>query len=298
VGCVLTLRVWSIDELMELVSSRKVGVYLTDLQELRGKYEERSRAGKARLGPGSLLSGFEPSASDADIDGAVACIKHIEELCEESIWANARLKASLVLTHIEYNRDSCDWSSLSADLRNIWDVVIADMWSAKLVKVLPAYSEYVNHCDLIPGDFRTKFPSAAEDIQEAGNCIAVDCGTAAVFHLMRGVEWGMRALSVDLGVLDVPRKKATIPIEFAEWERILARMTPAVNAIIDALPPGATKQELQEFYFPLLFDIRGFQQAFRNHVMHTRQSYSQKTADGVLDYVRRFFILLSTRVSE
>ena len=68
-GCVLTLRVWSIDELMELVSSRKVGVYLTDLQELRGKYEERSRAGKARLGPGSLLSGFEPSASDADIDG-------------------------------------------------------------------------------------------------------------------------------------------------------------------------------------------------------------------------------------
>lgn len=294
----MTLRVWSIDEFMELVSSRKVGIYLTELQELRGKCEEHCRAGRVRRGPGSLLSGLEPPASDADINGAVECIQHIEELCKESSWENARLKASLVLTHIEYNRDSCDWSSLSADLRNIWDVVIADMWSAKLVKVLPAYSGYINNGDLITGDFNSHFPSAVEDIKEAGNCIAVDCGTASVFHLMRGVEWGLRAFCVDLGLLTTPHKKLDIPIEFSQWEKILDHLHPEIEKKVNAFPVGQSKQEAQEFYYGLYFDIKGFKNAFRNHVSHTRKSYSQKEADVVLDYVRRFFILLSTMVSE
>jgi hypothetical protein len=284
---------------MELVSSRKVGVYLSDLQEMRGMCDERCRSERAKRGANAFaLGGPEPPPNDGDIDEIVECINHIEELCQESGWQNGRLKASLVLSHIEHNRVSCDWSSLSADLRNVWDMVIADMWGARLVKVLPLYSDYVNNDDLIAGDFKTHFSSALPDVKEAGNCIAVDLGTAAVFHLMRGVEWGLRALCVDLGVLEIPRKKATVPIEFSEWDGILSQLNPKATAKIDAMPPSQAKQEWQEFYYPLLLDVRHFKDAFRNHVMHTRRVYSQKEADVVLDYVRQFFMLLSTRISE
>ncbi len=301
----MTLRVWSVDELMDLISSRKVAIYLSALQELRSECEEKARATISQRGQNvqnallwSSSGNRQAPPTEQEIDGVLDSIRKIEELCGESGWEQARTKASLVDTHIKHNRSNCDWSSLSADLRNVWDMLVSDMWSAVLVKVLPAYSDYVNCDDLIGGEFKAKFPSAVQDIREAGNCIAVDSGTAAVFHLMRGVEWGIRALCVDLNVLDVPRKSATIPIEFAEWDKILDQLYPAVEKKVNALGPSLVKQQTQEFYFTLLFDIKGFKDAFRNHVMHTRRTYSQKAADDALDYVRRFFALLSTRVSE
>jgi hypothetical protein len=71
-----------------------------------------------------------------------------------------------------------------------------------------------------------------------------------------------------------------------------------VQGKIDALPPGPEKQELQEFYFPLLSDIRGFKDAFRNHVMHTRKTYTQEAANDVLEQVKRFLTLLAAGVKE
>jgi hypothetical protein len=283
---------------MELISSRKVAIYLTSLQELKSECEMKAQATITQRGANALLGNRQAPPTEREIHGIVNSIQKIVELCRESGWPQTQIKAGLIDTHIEYNRGMCDWSSLSADLRNVLDMLLSEMWSAILVKVLPDYSGYVNCEDLIGGDFKIKFPSAVEDIREAGNCIAVDCGTAAVFHLMRAVEWGIRALSVELKVLDVPRKNATIPIEFAEWDKNLDQLYPAVEKKVNALGPGPAKQETQEFYFPLLFDIKGFKDAFRNHVMHTRKTYSQKAADDVMDYVRRFFILLSTRVSE
>ncbi len=41
----------------------------------------------------------------------------------------------------------------------------------------------------------TKFPTASADIEEAGNCYAVGRNTACVFHLMRVMEIGIRALA-------------------------------------------------------------------------------------------------------
>ncbi len=228
----------------------------------------------------------------------IQCLKNTLQVCNESGWGFASEKISLIISHLEYYGLACDWSSLGADLRNAIDVVMSAMWSVKFVNVDSEHSSYVNNPALLGEEIQKAFPSANYDIEEAGNCISVGSGTAAVFHLMRAVEWGLRALSVDLGVLDVPRKSASIPIEFAEWDKILDQLYPAVQKKVDVLPPGRAKQEVQEFYFTILHDIRGFKDAFRNHVMHTRKIYSQKAADDVLDFVGKFFGLLSTRITE
>jgi hypothetical protein len=294
----MSLRLWNGYELVKLLNSRKLATVLPDLMRFEEWCDEYKRRGASRPTLGAPPNAFSNCPNDSEWEKIRECLKLAEELCDESGWCYAAGKIALINIHLQCSREDCDWSSLSADLRNASDMIVSAMWTDKFVQVSTVYSTYVGNDALCGEEVKKAFPSALEDIKEAGNCIAVDCGTAAVFHLMRAVEWGMRALATDLQVLGTPRKSALIPIEFSEWDKILDHLYPAVQKKVDALPPGQTKQELQEFYFPLLLDLRGFKDAFRNHVMHTRKTYTQKAADDVLDHVRRFMALLSTRISE
>ena len=294
-GCGMALKVWNRLELMRLLNSKRTALVLSDLQRFEAVCDEQAR--RRRFEP------VHPEDSDApdksELESIQHCLLETEELCKESNWKAALDKVQMINAHIESPLKAlCDWSSLAADLRNTIDVVLCAMVDGKFIQVDGKFSDYVNNDSMFGEAVQKAFRSATEDIREAGNCIAVESGTAAVFHLMRTVEWGLRALAADLGVLNTPRKNANIPIEFSEWDKILDQLYPAVEKKIDAMPPGSQKQETQEFYFPLLLDIRSFKDAFRNHVMHTRKIYSQKAADDVLDHVRRFMTLLSTRISE
>ncbi len=60
------------------------------------------------------------------------------------------------------------------------------------------------------------FPSAREDTKSAGNCLAVGLDTAAVFHSMRIVEHGIRALAKHLGL-----KIKNRTLETADWSQLI-----------------------------------------------------------------------------
>ena len=125
----------------------------------------------------------------------------------------------------------------------------------------------------------------------SGECIAVGLPTAAVFHLMRIVELGMRGLAVNLGLLKVVvnrKTRKTVPVQFSEWEKILTQLPEKIEAKINALVRGVTKQKAQEFYYPMLKEITGFKDAWRNHVMHSRSTYTNEEAIAVLAHVERF----------
>ena len=69
-----------------------------------------------------------------------------------------------------------------------------------------------------------EFPSAAKDIMESGNCLAAECPTACVFHLMRASEIGLRALAKDRD-MKFPDK----PLELSEWGAILPKLDSIVS---------------------------------------------------------------------
>lgn len=148
------------------------------------------------------------------------------------------------------------------------------------------------------------FPSARPDLREAGNCLAADCNTAAVFHLMRAVEWGLRALCVQMGFQKLRTKnkrtgKVTYRLlAYTEWETILNQLQERVDDKINKVRRGPQKQLYQEFYYPALQDIRGIRDAWRNHTMHTRREYRGPEADAILDHVRRLMVSLASRVAE
>lgn len=145
------------------------------------------------------------------------------------------------------------------------------------------------------------FSSANYDIREAGNCYATGRYTACVFHLMRAVEWGLRALCADVGFKEVcldKKIKKFVPVAYSDWERILSQLSRAVDKKIEKIKRGPDKQSSQEFYYPLLQEIKAFKEAWRNHVMHTRREYNQKDAISIFTHVKNFMVRLSSRIRE
>lgn len=107
---------------------------------------------------------------------------------------------------------------------------------------------------------------------------------AAVFHLMRVVEFGLRALCDDLGVTEI--KKG--PVEYATWDAILQKLPEHVDKKINAMSRSPKKQAAQAFYFPALKEINGFEDAWRNHIMHSRSAYNSADSLAVFSHVDRF----------
>jgi hypothetical protein len=104
------------------------------------------------------------------------------------------------------------------------------------------------------------FPNARFDAEEAATCLACDNSTASVFHLMRVVEWGLRALCNHLGLKKVRSStksggKKYTPIPYTEWEHMINQLHPLVDKKIEKMKRGPKKQREQEFYYPILQDI-------------------------------------------
>jgi hypothetical protein len=155
-------------------------------------------------------------------------------------------------------------------------------------------ADFLEQKNLFGRQVSEAFPSAAADIKDAGNCLAVDLNTAAVFHLMRVVEHGLRALAVKLGV-PIPNDE----LEYEDWNSIINQTYVKVKALTDsAQGTKKEKAELREFYNGVMQEFSGFKDVWRNAVMHTRRGYNEKEAAGVFERVRDFMQRLATKVSE
>jgi hypothetical protein len=283
---------------MKIFCLPKLTVILSQLQELRDEYEQK------RTSVLLVSSGEAARVQDATKFGVViAWMKDTVAFCKDLGLENAESKIELIVSHYESFPGSVDCSTVAADLRNAEESLMLELWPRKFVEIPKDYTEYLDNESLLGLNVRSAFKSAAPDIVEAGNCIAIDCGTAAVFHLMRVAEWGLRALCVHLKVLRIPKSKKPgekryTPLEYSQWERILTEAREAIEKKIGKMRAGPVRQEAQEFYYSLLQDLNGFKDAWRNHVMHTRATYTRKGAEDVYDHVKRFMALLATKVSE
>jgi hypothetical protein len=252
-----------------------------------------------------LEAGGEKANPDY-LDETTKFFKEIEDICEDCGFESARAKSSLTYTHYTYRHADApiDISTIEADLRNIEDMLFSDLFKRRYLIVAQDRVKYLES-DVIFGEaVATAFPSAKRDLREAGNCLASDCKTAAVFHMMRAVEWGLRALAVDLGVNRLrTRNKRTskarfVPLAWSDWEHIINTLRSTVEKRIARLSKGPNKQLYQEFYLPNLQEIQSFRDVWRNHVMHTRSEYDAPEAEVILGHVKSLMVRLATRVSE
>ena len=141
------------------------------------------------------------------------------------------------------------------------------------------------------------FPSVKYEIRQAGNCLAMDFNTAAVFHLMRVAELGMRALARRL---NVKCKKNTI--DSGGWSEIITGIENATAARWLKAPKAKTARRKAVAFLKLCEisadELNVFKEVWRNNVMHAGQLNNEHEAHGVYIRVRDFMQRLSAQVSE
>lgn len=290
-------RLVSLWEIMNIFKSWELARLLGELSKLQHHcLEIKGQTGGGTKTPHSVIK------------KSLARLRGIEKLCRETGFNAAMNKSGLTASHIEAAAN-LDVSALQCDLRNVEDVLLTELFTHRFLYVNPDRAKYLQvFASKEEPIFGSKvwgaFPAARFDIQEAGNCLAAECNTAAVFHLMRAVEWGLRALCVNLGFRKLrTRNKKTgkvtyIALGWTDWKIILDQLNERVATRISKTNRGPKKQLYQEFYLPALQDIEATKDAWRNHVMHTRREYTRNEAADTLDRVKRLMELLATRVQE
>ena len=149
----------------------------------------------------------------------------------------------------------------------------------KLVRGLllsPAETElYDQNSGLFGQSVATRFSTAADDIEEAGKCLALSRGTATVMHLMRVMEVGLKELAKPLGIPYAP-----------SWESYLRQIADRIALPHKKKAPKWKKNE--PFFRDVSGDLISVKQAWRNPSMHVVRKYSPEEADEILRAVRRF----------
>jgi hypothetical protein len=234
----------------------------------------------------------------SDIQYALSAMTEAQAYCSQEVFEDAGETIERIVNGFEY--ETRDFSTMVAELRHVRNALYDEVNKRVFLRVEPDRRDFVNDMEFLGHGVSGAFPSARHDIVEAGNCLAADCNTAGVFHLMRAVEWGLRALCADLGLRRATRRtksgnKKYTPISYVDWETMLNQLQDKVDMKLTKLKRGNAKQSAQEFYYPILQDIRAIRDAWRNHVMHTRANYNRTDADAVLSHVRRLMGLLATR---
>jgi hypothetical protein len=137
---------------------------------------------------------------------------------------------------------------------------------------------YFGKDDLFGHAIARKFKSAAADIKEAGNCLALQRPTACVFHLMRAMEVAVRQLARR------PHMSITITPK-TTWRMITGAMDKKIAKMPDATTREKNKKENWEEARANLHHVGS---VWRNKTMHPAKSYDQEQAFNVFKAVSVF----------
>ncbi len=151
--------------------------------------------------------------------------------------------------------------------------------------VNPERRGFYEHPALFGEEVFNRFPSANEDIFEAGTCLALERGTACVMHSMRVVEVGLRVLAVN--ELKLPNRP--------DWGRHLKDIEMELQKREKA---AGTRTPDELFYAEAAAQIGHVKTAWRNPSAHVDQSYSPERAEQILVAVRSLMQHLATRLRE
>ena len=210
-------------------------------------------------------------------------LEHIEDLGKHFSEIASGLSGAYILGHMETIRNMV---SIELGTRMFMYIPFPD-------------NQKFSHVQLFGEAVFLAFPSAREELTSAGTAFAVGLYTASVFHSMRAVEYALRVLAADRRVKVRTKGGKSFPLDIATWEDILKVLENEVAKVAQwPRTKGRARVQATEFYGTALAEVRGFKDAWRNHIMHSRHSYIREDAVQVMTHVERFMRTLATRIGE
>ncbi len=181
-----------------------------------------------------------------------------------------------------------------ADLRRLAEELDGrlrdEMEAGEYLALTQAEAELFNSTDPFGGNVIASFPSAQFDIEEAAKCLALDRGTAAVFHLMRAMEVGLRQLGRSLG------DPSLDPAGNPNWERILRRCRIELAKPLKERSPEWQADE--QFYSAAAERLRVARPSVMNPTVHPGAMYDPSRAADVWSSVGAFMRQLAEKLHE
>lgn len=127
-----------------------------------------------------------------------------------------------------------------------------------------------------------KFPGASNDIEWAGNCLALDQPTACVLHLNRAME---------IAIYRLAKKLRIVPDAKDNMGSMLGKMTDPIKSMPDKTEAQKRKKEKWAECRTNLYHVK---MAWRDPSSHGKQSYDGKQARDILERVNGFMRQLAT----
>jgi hypothetical protein len=222
----------------------------------------------------------------AEGENAPLALRDLQTATSELGNALSEVPVSLSLTeqykrvHARVRQASIDdWEILAVVLTEFHNNLIMEMTRPYFL-MIPTERRWHYQSASFGDEVDTEFPEAASDIAAAGRCIAVEEWTAAVFHLMRVLEHGLRALAADVGL-------AESQVELQNWQNVIDRIERAIRER-EREPRSIEKSESLRAYSAAASQLRYFKDAWRNHVSHARAYYDEREAMNVWSHAQPF----------
>lgn len=162
--------------------------------------------------------------------------------------------------------------------------VLNELFTCLTIQIPTPEVKYYKDDPLFGEKVANKFPNAVTDIQEAGKCLALGRYTACVFHLMRVMELAVHYLG----------KKLNISLtQVKTWHKILV----AVDEEIKNLPLKSNRQKtIHNRYAEASAQLRMVKDAWRNSVMHPKETYTPDEAERIFRNVKDFMVHLASKL--
>lgn len=173
------------------------------------------------------------------------------------------------------------YSTLTAMLRTYTTEAGAVIWLRIPVEKLALYKAKE---PLFGMQVDVAFPSAKEDVEEAGKCRALSRNTACVFHLMRCAEVALKALAAAVGV--APQN---------DWGSYIREIDKELKG---RLTLSGKRSSDEEFYANASAMFDNVKRAWRNTTMHIDKTYTDERAEEIFNATKSLMRHLSDRVKE
>jgi len=165
-------------------------------------------------------------------------------------------------------------------LREVKETIIQELSNINFLRVTDDMETYLDKKSPFGQEVSTAFPGSVEDIVEAHNCFAWGTYTAAMFHLGRAMESGVKRLA----------KRMSIKIQRDDWQAYLS----AMNDKISKMPFKTPKDKAKRAPFAeAAAYLLHFKEAWRNQTMHPKKTYTREQALEVINGAGTFLRYVS-----
>jgi hypothetical protein len=273
-------RLWSLADMIEFLGF----MFLAGFDNLT-TYEQAIFEAGITHGPTAALDNITKQM-------LLSAVNIMEPECRRigiTISAN-RLATMRSRVNGEPRSGQCNLQIIQNEISIIRKTVKEELTQQKFAYIPDGNQQLFEQTALFGESVSKAFPSAADDLKNAGNCIATGMNTAGVFHLVRAAELALGVLARHLKITEVKNR----PVRWATWGAVINSLRDKLQQT-EQMARGQTKDNDLEFCTSILDNFKAIQHLYRDRTMHLRKTYDDGEVRTALLRVRSVMNLLASR---